>query len=112
VRPVGRIRGSLLIGLMWTAWHFNPTREGLISHLEVLLPVTVVISFLLMFLVGRSGSVLLAAAVHEWLDIATSYGGDRRWVALVTVPFWLWMVWKWPMGESQLKGAAQVSAGS
>jgi hypothetical protein len=112
VRPIGRIRGSLLIGLMWTAWHFNPTREGLISHLEVLLPVTVVISFLLMVLVGRSGSVLLAAAVHEWLDIATSYGGDRRWVALVAVPFWLWMVWKWPMGESQRKGAAQVSGGS
>ena len=96
--PIGRIRGSLLIG-MWTAWHFNPTREGLISHLEVLLPVTVVMSLLLIFLIGRTGSVLLAASVHEWLDIGAAYSDYRRWIALAAVPFWLWMTWKWPVSR-------------
>jgi hypothetical protein len=100
VRPIGSIRGSLLIGLMWTAWHFNPTREGLISHLEVLLPVTIGTSFFLMFLIGRTGSVLLAASVHEWLDIGVAYSDYRRWIALAAVPFWLWMAWKWPVSRA------------
>jgi hypothetical protein len=81
---------------MWTVWHFNPTRDGLISHLEVLLPVTVVVTFFLAFLTGRTGSLLLAAAVHEWLDIGVGYSDYRRWVALAAVPFWLWIAWKWP----------------
>jgi membrane protease YdiL (CAAX protease family) len=96
LRPFGRIRGSLLVALMWTVWHFNPTRDGLISHLEVLLPVTVVVTFFLAFLTGRTGSLLLAAAVHEWLDIGVGYSDYRRWVALAAVPFWLWIAWKWP----------------
>lgn len=99
LRPLGRIRGSLLLALMWTAWHFNPTWDGLISHLEVLLPVTVVVTFFLVFLTGRTGSLLLAAAVHEWLDIGAGYTDYRRWVAVAAVPLWLWMAWKWPKTE-------------
>ena len=57
LRPLGKIRGSLLLALMWTAWHFNPTRDGVISHLEVLLPVTVVVTFFLAFLTERSGVI-------------------------------------------------------
>jgi hypothetical protein len=96
VAPIGTIRGSLLVALMWTAWHFNPTWDGLISHLEELFPVAVVISFFLVFLTRRTGAVLLAAAVHEWLDIGGAYSGYRRWAALAAVPFWLWMAKKWP----------------
>jgi membrane protease YdiL (CAAX protease family) len=96
LQPFGKIRGSLLVALMWTVWHFNPTWDGLISHLEVLLPVTVAVSVVLTFATGRSGSVLLAAAVHEWLDIGTGYDDYRRWVALAAVPLWLWMVSTWP----------------
>ncbi len=101
LRPLGKIRGSLLLALMWTAWHFNPTRDGVISHLEVLLPVTVVVTFFLAFLTERTGSLLLAAAVHEWLDIGAGYSDYRRWVAVAAVPLWLWVAWKWPKGESK-----------
>jgi membrane protease YdiL (CAAX protease family) len=96
LRPMGKVRASLLLGLMWTMWHFNPTRDGLISHLQVLLPVTVVVSLVLSLLTDHRGSLLLAAAAHEWLDIGASYTDFRLWIALAAVPFWIWMVWTWP----------------
>jgi len=100
--PLGRVRSCLLVALMWTAWHFNPTRQGLISHLETMLPVLVVMTFVLAFLMERTGSLILAATVHAWLDLGFGPGGYFLWAALAAVPVWLWIVWKWPRRESTL----------
>jgi membrane protease YdiL (CAAX protease family) len=96
LRPLGRIRASLLLSLMWTAWHFTTTWDGLISHLEIMLPALVALTFALTFLTERTGSLALAATVHAWVDLWFSPGGYFRWAALAAVPVFIWMIWKWP----------------
>ncbi len=98
LRPLGRLRGCLLVALMWTAWHLNPTWDGLVSHVEVLLPVTFVVSLFLSFMTECSGSLLVAAAVHEWLDIGAGYSDYRRWIAVAAVPLWFLVIRTWPRG--------------
>lgn len=97
---LGRVRSCLLVALMWTAWHFNSTREGLISHLEILLPVAVVVTLVLAVLMERTGSLIFAATVHEWLDLGNYPGGYLLWAAVAAVPIWLWIVWTWPRREA------------
>lgn len=100
LRPLGRLRGYLLLALMWEAWHFTSHLKGspheVISRLAIIVPAVVVITVFLAFLVERTGSVLLATAVHEWIDLGVDPGGYFLWAGLASLPLWLWMAWTWP----------------
>ena len=110
LRPLGRIRASLLLSLMWTAWHFTTTWDGLISHLEILLPALMALTFVLTFLTERTGSLALAATVHAWVDLWFSPGGYFRWAALAAVPVLIWMIWKWPKPNAEPAAHSPQSA--
>ncbi len=110
LRPLGRIRGCLLISLMWTAWHFTTTWDGLISHLEILLPALLALTFVMSFLTERTGSLALAVTVHAWVDLWFSPGGYFRWAVLAASPVWIWMIWKWPKRNAQFADDSPRSA--
>src|SRR5215831_16582414 len=107
LQPLGRIRGCLLISLMWTTWHFTTTWDGWISHLEALLPTLVALTFVMAFLTERTGSLALPVTVHAWVDLWFSPGGFFRWAALAAVPILTWVIWKWP--KPNAKPATQSS---
>ena len=101
LRPLGRVRGYLLVALMWEAWHFTShlkgTRTEVVSRMSIYIPLLVAVTFLLGFVVERTDSLLLAVTLHEWLDIAVDSGGTYlMWAALGCIPLWLWLIWKWP----------------
>jgi membrane protease YdiL (CAAX protease family) len=100
LRPLGRIRSCLLLACMWEAWHFTSHTKGtwseVMARLEIIVPAVVVITFVLAFLMERTGSVILATAVHEWIDLGVDPGGYFLWAALAAVPVWLWIAWTWP----------------
>ena len=104
LRPMGKIRSSLLLSLLWAGWHFTSqtggTWQGLVSRLEILIPTVVVVTFLLAWLTEHTGSLLLAAAVHEWLDLGVDSGGYLLWAALASIPVWIGLVWKWPSAKA------------
>lgn len=104
LRPVGRIRGYLTVSLLWAGWHSTSrtggTWQSLVSRLEMLISTVVVVTFLLAWLTERTGSLLLAASVHEWLDIGVDSGGYFLWAALASVPVWIWLVLKWPRAKA------------
>lgn len=105
LRPMGRIRGYLVVSLLWAGWHFTSqtggTWQGLVSRLEILIPTVVVVTFLLAWLTEHTGSLLLAAAFHEWLDIGVDSGGYFLWAALASIPVWIWLVLKWPTAKAR-----------
>jgi membrane protease YdiL (CAAX protease family) len=105
LRPLGRVRGYLLVALMWEAWHFTSHLKGtlteVLSRMSIYIPLVVAIMFLLGFVVERTDSLLLAVTLHEWLDIAVDSGGTYlMWAALACIPLWLWLIWTWPEGAS------------
>jgi hypothetical protein len=105
LQPVGRMRGYLLLALMWEVWHFTSHTKGawdeVISRLAIIVPAIVVITFALAFLTERTGSVVLATAVHEWIDLAVDPGGHFLWAGLAAVPVRLWITWTWPKRNSE-----------
>ena len=117
LRPLGRVRGYLLLALMWEVWHFTSHTKGTLhevfSRLAIIVPAIVLITFALGFLTERTGSVVLATAVHEWIDLGADAGGYFLWAGLAAVPVWLWIAWTWP--ESNLgavEGRVSARAGS
>jgi uncharacterized protein len=108
LRPWGRLRGYLLLALMWEVWHFTSHTKGslgeVISRLEIIVPAVVVITFALAFLTERTGSVILATAVHEWIDLGVDSGGYLLWAGLASVPVWLWLIRTWPKRSSEPVG--------
>jgi membrane protease YdiL (CAAX protease family) len=101
LRPLGRIRGYLLVALMWEAWHFTSHLKGtlpeVMSRLSIYIPLIVAVTFLLGFVVERTDSLLLAVTLHTWLDIAVDSSGTYlMWAALGCIPLWVWLIWTWP----------------
>jgi len=101
LRPLGRIRGYLLLALLWEVWHFTSHTKGplpdVISRLALIVPIVVVTTFVLGLVTERTGSLLIATTLHEWIDIV--FDGSvpyLTWAALVSVPVWIWLVWTWP----------------
>jgi membrane protease YdiL (CAAX protease family) len=101
LRPLGRIRGYLLVAFMWEAWHFTSHLKGtlheVISRLSIYIPIVVGVTVVLGFVVERTDSLLLAVTLHEWLDIGfDSSGTYLMWAALACIPLWVWLIWTWP----------------
>lgn len=98
---LGRVRGCLLVALMWEAWHFTSHLKGtlpeVISRLSIYLPLIVAITFLLGFVVERTDSLVLAVTLHEWIDLTLDNSGTYlMWAALACIPLWTWLIWTWP----------------
>jgi uncharacterized protein len=113
LRPLGRVRGYLLVAFMWEAWHFTSHVKGtlpeVISRLSIYIPLVVAITFLLGLVVERTDSLLLAVTLHEWIDIAVDNRGTYlMWPTLACIPLWAWLVWTWP---AQASTAAPTSIG-
>lgn len=103
LRPLGRVRGYLLVALLWEAWHFTSHLKGtlpeVLSRLSIYIPLVIAITFLLGFIVERTDSLLLAVTLHTWIDIGADTGGTYlMWAALACIPLWGWLIWTWPAG--------------
>jgi membrane protease YdiL (CAAX protease family) len=107
LRPIGTVRGYLVLALMWEAWHFTSHLKGswheVVVRLSWLLPFVVALTFFLGFLTVRTSSLLLAVTVHEWVDIVADSSGDRTlfWSAIACIPIWISLVWTWPKRQSK-----------
>jgi hypothetical protein len=72
LRPLPPARRYAVIGLLWVAWHFtNGMTHGAVEALQRLawyVPLTCALSWLFGEASERSRSVLVAAALHAWVD--------------------------------------------
>ena len=107
LRPLGRIRGYLLVALMWEAWHFTSHLKGtlseVVSRMSIYIPLVIAVTFLLGLVVERTDSLLLAVTLHEWLDITVDSSGTYlMWAALACIPLWIWLLWTWP-GQASIQ---------
>jgi hypothetical protein len=68
-----------------------------IARLAVIVPTIIALTFLLGFLVERTGSLLLAVTVHEWVDIVADSSGESILfqAGIACIPVWTWLVWTW-----------------
>jgi hypothetical protein len=105
LKPLGRVRGYLLLAILWEAWHFTSHTKGtlpeVMSRLEIYVPLVIAITFVLGFVTERTGSLLVAVTLHEWIDIV--FDGSQAylyWAAFVSLPVWLWLVWTWPKSKT------------
>jgi uncharacterized protein len=96
--PVGRF---VLIGVLWEFWHFTTrTAHGwsplrtvitlLISYSAVIL-----LSFILGFAAERSRSVLVAVALHSYIDVLLN-NLDLYLPLLLALPVWALLLLTWP----------------
>jgi hypothetical protein len=55
------------------------------------------------FLTERTGSLLLAVTVHEWVDIIADLSGDRAlfWSGIACIAIWICLVWTWPKRQTE-----------
>lgn len=112
--PLGRVRGYLLVALMWEAWHFTSHLKGtlpeVISRLSIYIPLVIAITFLLGLVVERTDSLLLAVTLHEWIDIAVESSGTYlMWAPLLCIPLWSWLIWTWP-ARARIRTEASTGA--
>jgi hypothetical protein len=77
------VRGYLLLAFLWELCHFTSHSKGtgheVIARLAMIVPAVVVITFALGFLTERTGAVVIATAVLEWIDRGADSGGYFLW---------------------------------
>lgn len=109
LRPLPRPGRYALIGLLWAGWHFTNLfahRSGpeLWTYLAWYLPMTVALTVLIGEATDRSRAVLVAATLHAWLNIAWEFPGAGTWTVLAAaLPFWAWLLWRWPPAAPGVK---------
>ena len=102
LRPLPRPGRYALIGLLWAGWHFTNLfahRSGpeLWTYLAWYLPMTIGLSALIGEATDRARAVLIAVTLHAWLNLAWEFSSPGTWAVLAAaVPFWAWMLWRWP----------------
>lgn len=106
LRPLGRLRGYLLLAFLWEIWHFTSHTKGtlhqVISRLEIIVPAIVVITFALPFSPSAPARYFLRPP-----SMSGSIWGSIREViscgpaGLAAVPAWLWIAWTWPERSSE-----------
>jgi membrane protease YdiL (CAAX protease family) len=102
LRPLPPLRRWLLIGLMWTGWHFTNLfahSEGieLVKYLAWYLPATIALSVLCGSAVLRSRAVLVSVTFHSWVVGLFETPEIGSWIVLgLSIPFWAWLLWTWP----------------
>lgn len=115
LRPLSRPRRYLLIGLMWVAWHFTNLfahREGaeLWIYLGWYLPFTVLLSVLIGEATDRARALVVAVTLHAWLNLLWEFGGTGTYAVFAgALPFWGWMLWRWPVPADPPVPAAEAT---
>lgn len=118
LRPLPRLPRYVLIGVMWEFWHFT-NRVSDRSATEVLVtllvsyPAVIALSWLIGEAVERSRSLLVAHALHLWVNLVLESIASERgaWQAVAAFSFslvvWLVLLRGWPRPASDL--APQLS---
>ena len=77
---------------------FQGSPHQVIERLAIYVPLVIAITFLLGFITERTGSVLVATTLHEWIDIFADPAGNGGffWSGLACLPVWMWLLWTWP----------------
>lgn len=102
LRPLPHSPRYALIAVLWLVWHFTNNFAGmnttdLLARLVWYLPLTIVLSVLIGESTDRSRAVLIAVTLHSWIDLCFEFPGARTYlVAVLSVPFWAWLLWRWP----------------
>jgi hypothetical protein len=80
---------------------------GALAILAVTYPVLIGFSALIGICVERTGSVMVAVALHAWANIAfVEYPSGRTSLALgLALPIWAILVWRWPQPEGSAVSA-------
>lgn len=101
LRPLAGGKRFVLIGVLWEFWHFTTrtTHGWSIKRVALTLLVSYTAVILLSFIIGyaaeRSKSVVVAAAIHTYVDLLLNnlaYSG----VLLLVLPLWAIMIATWP----------------
>lgn len=118
LRPLPRPGRYVLIGLLWAGWHFTNLfahRSGpeLWTYLAWYLPLTIALSALIGEAADRARAVLVAVALHTWLNLAWEFPAAGTWgVLAAALPFWAWMLWRWPApGARAPSGVVPIAGG-
>ncbi|HYH14305.1 MAG TPA: CPBP family intramembrane glutamic endopeptidase [Flavisolibacter sp.] len=105
LRPLSPLARYALIGVMWELWHFT-NRMGHGELLQVVIRVSVwvvalcIVSFIIGSATDRSKSVVVAVTLHAWIDILAEFNQTATYVVFgLSIPFWMYLLWKWG-GES------------
>jgi membrane protease YdiL (CAAX protease family) len=107
LRPMKPMWRYLLIGIMWELWHFtNRTHDRTVLQAVTGVAVFGVITILLSWLIGmaadRSKSVLLATAMHGWVDLVFEFPGIGTYISAgFAVVLWLYMLKIWPQQSKE-----------
>lgn len=105
LRPLKPAWRYLLIGALWEIWHFtNRTHDKTLLQASLSVGlfsiVTVALSFLIGIAVEKSKSVLVATAIHGWVDLLFELPGITTYIgAGFAVLLWLFLLKTWPVKE-------------
>lgn len=114
VRPLKPVYRYVLIGVLWELWHFtNRTHDRTVLQAVTLVAVFMVFTILLSWLIGmvveRSKSVLVAAAIHGWINLVVEFPGLTTYISAgVAVLLWLYLLKTWPK-EKQFASPAPAA---
>jgi membrane protease YdiL (CAAX protease family) len=101
LRPLPAAKRFILIGLLWEFWHFttrtaqgwSPLRTAvtlLISYSAVIL-----LSFIIGYAAERSQSVIVAVALHSYVDVLLN-NLDLYLPLVLALPVWVLLLLTWP----------------
>jgi membrane protease YdiL (CAAX protease family) len=102
LRPIKPVWRYALIGVLWEAWHFtNRTHDKtllqILLTLAIVIPIIILLSWGIGAAVERSKSILVASAIHGWVDLLAEYPGTATYIcAAITLILWLYLFKTWP----------------
>jgi membrane protease YdiL (CAAX protease family) len=88
LRPLGRPAYSLLIGVLWWAWHFRFSTQ---FDMTWFLLICVISSFLLCKFAEDTRSYLASASLHSLIIVTTSTGFNRAGMTSIVICIVVWM---------------------
>lgn len=105
LRPLKPAKRYILIGVLWEIWHFtNRTHGRPVVQAAILVGGFMVFTILLSCIIGlaveRSKSVLIATAIHGWVDLCFEFPGIGTYIAAAcALALWIWMLRTWPQQQ-------------
>lgn len=106
VRPVKPVYRYMLIGILWELWHFtNRTHDKTFLQAALAVAIFAVITILLSWLIGmaveKSKSILVATAIHGWVNLTLELPGITTYIsAAFAVALWLYLLKTWPRQDT------------
>ncbi|MDZ3799905.1 MAG: hypothetical protein U0T03_14065, partial [Xanthomonadales bacterium] len=58
----------------------------------------------------RARALVVAVTLHAWLNLLWEFAAPGTWLVFVlAVPFWGWMLWRWPATADQVAPAPSAA---